>query len=75
MPHLTKFEFFEQGYAQLAMELGLITPSEFMRFIHFKEYLQLREDGYKKKDAIFIIAEKCRCSESTVWRSVAFFTS
>jgi len=72
--HLTKFQFFEDGYAQLAVELGLMSPSNFQKYIHFKVYIDLRKEGFKKRDAIEITADKTHSSYSTVWRSIAFFS-
>lgn len=72
---LTKFQFFEDGYAQLAVELGLMSPSHFQKYIHFKLYMGFREEGHKKLNAIQLTAEKTLASKTSVWRSVAFFTS
>lgn len=74
MPSLTRLQFYEYGYAEIAMELGIITPSEYFRYVHYQMYLSLRGKGFKKKDAILVVADKTKCSESTVWRSVHFFS-
>lgn len=71
--HLTKLQFFEDGYGQLAVELGLISPSSFMRFIHYKVFKDFMEDGYPKSTAIQLTADRTKASFSTVWRSVQYF--
>lgn len=71
---LTKFEFFDKGYAQMAVELGLISPSAFMKFIHYKVYQETLLEGHNKSTAIQITAERNNSSFSTVWRSVEYFS-
>lgn len=74
MSYLTKLEFFEQGYAQLGFHLGLISGSDFMKFIYYKNVLfQIKRNGYNKSTAVQITAENMKTSDSTIWRAVHFF--
>jgi hypothetical protein len=71
---LSKYEFFEQGYAQLAVHLGCMSPLVFMKFIHYKEVLfQMNRNGHNKTTAVQITADISRTSTATVWRSVHYF--
>lgn len=73
MPRLTKFQFFEEGYAQLGVELGIISEAKFQKFIHYKVYLALIDEGFNHSTAIQITADKTYSNFSSVWRSVAYF--
>lgn len=70
---MTRFEWFDKGYGQMAMELGIISPSMFYRFIQYKVYQELRASGLSQGQAIFEVSEKFRVSESTIFRAVSFF--
>jgi hypothetical protein len=70
---MTRLEFFEKGYAEIAMELGLLSPSDYMKYIHYKEVKSLIHQGFSKTQAVNEIAMRSECSETSVWRSVTFF--
>jgi len=72
-PQLTKYEFFEQGYAQLAMHLGLMSPSVFMKFVYYKEFQQQVKNGFNRTTAVQATAEETKSSVATVWRAVYYF--
>jgi len=70
---MTRFEWFEQGHAQEAMNLGIISPSVFYRFIQYKVFLELSERGYTQKEAIEEMCDKFKISYTTAWRAISFF--
>lgn len=70
---MTRFEWFEKGYGQLALDLGIISSSMFMKFIHYKVYLDYRAENMMHISAIELVAEDFNCSVSNVWKSVSFF--
>jgi hypothetical protein len=72
--NLSKYEFFELGFAQLALNLGLLSTSVFMRFVYYKEVkFQMEKNGHNKSTAVQIAADITKASLSTVWRSVRYF--
>ena len=71
--HLTKYELFEQGYAQLGVHLGLIDAAAFMKFIRYKVYLDQISQGHNHCTALEITAEITKCSFSTAWRAIQYF--
>lgn len=70
---MTRFEWFEKGYGQQAMELGIISPSMFYRFIQYKVFLELKASGKTTTQAVFEVSEKFNVSEVTVFRALSFF--
>lgn len=70
---MTRLEWFENGYGQIGLALGIISASMFSKFIQYKVYRQYRDHGRKHMDAIENAADDCKCSPGTVWNSVQFF--
>jgi len=70
---MTRFEWFENGYAQSALNLGILSPNLFMYFIRYKRFLDVRPKANTQADAMAIVAEEFKCSESSVFRAVSFF--
>lgn len=70
---VTRFQWFEDGHAQQAMDVGMISPSEFQRFIAFKIYIDLKKEGKNMRDASEIIAEQMKTSPSWVLKAIYFF--
>ncbi len=70
---MTRFEWFENGHGQLALDLGFISPSMFERYIQFKIYLDYRKVGNGHIQAIQLVSEDTKASFSTVWKAVSFF--
>lgn len=70
---MTRFEWFEQGHAQLALEVGIISPSDFTGFIQYKRFCDLRPDCETQSEAITILSEEFKTSESSIYRAVSLF--
>ena len=70
---MTRFEWFDKGYAQMALELGFVTPSAFMSFIHYKRYCDVRPEVKNQTEAIYVLTEEFNCSFSTIYRSIKAF--
>lgn len=75
MTHKSRLEFFEKGYAQWGLEVGVISTSTFAKFIHWKVFQDFISHGHDKSTAIQMTADRTRASFSTVWRSVQYFSS
>lgn len=71
---ISKYEFFERGFAQLAMDVGYLDPAHFMRFIRYKLFLDYKAQGHNKSTAVQFVADQTRCSFSTAWRAVDEFS-
>lgn len=71
---ITRLEFFEQGFARLGLEVGVVSTSAFARFIHYTVYRDFIAEGHDKSTAIQLTADRTRASFSTVYRSVQYFT-
>lgn len=67
------FDWFDKGHAALALEVGMISPSDFMRFIQYKRFLEVRPACKNQKEAIDILAVEFKTSESTIFKSIALF--
>jgi hypothetical protein len=70
---MTRFEWFELGYGQEAMNLGIISPSVFYRYIQYKVFLELRAKGLRKEQAYAELEERFKTSRATICRSISFF--
>lgn len=69
-----RLEFFESGYALNAVNLGIISPFVFMKFIHYKEYITFMREGLTSKEAAERTAQRAKCTLRTVWRSIKYFS-
>lgn len=72
---MTRFEYFEGGFARVGMELGVVSVYDFTKFIRYKVYLDFINDGIPSTDAVIHTGERCRCSRATVYNSIKFFKS
>lgn len=70
----TRFEWFEQGHALEAVGLGIIDPSVFQKFIRYKVYLDFRSQGKNHVESMYLTSDQNRCSYSTVWRDIKWFS-
>ena len=70
---MTRFDWFEQGNAQEAFRLGIISASLFRRYIAFKYYLDFRADGLGKMESVVAVAEELKTSENWAFKAVSFF--
>jgi len=70
---MTKYDFFDQGFARLGMEFGLINPSRFNDFIMYKVFLELKEQGLSQAESIRQMEDRFNCSQSTCWRAIRAF--
>lgn len=69
-----RFIWFENGYGQTALKLGIISPSMFERFIQYKIYLDLLDQGKGHMEAIKEISDEYNCGVTTVRDAVRFFS-
>lgn len=70
----TRLQVFEDGTVQEMVHLGIATPTMFMKFIHYKEFLVFRESN-NKTTAIKLASDHCKCNERTMWEDVKFVES
>jgi hypothetical protein len=70
---MTRLEWFEKGFAQEALQLGILSSAVFAQFVYYKAF-QLHKDNFdSKRQAIFYISETTKASYSTVYRAIQFF--
>jgi len=70
---MTRYEYFNNGFARIGMELGFISVSDFSKFIRYQVYLDFRAQGHPSTDAVIHTAERCRCDRSTVYLAIKLF--
>lgn len=73
MTKTTRFEWFEKGYGTEAVQLGIIIPDMFTKYIRYKIYLEAKSKGLSHDDAVKLTMDRNRCSYTTVWRDIKFF--
>jgi len=71
---MTRFEWFDNGYAQLPLSLGILSADVFMKFIRYKIYLDFVGAGVEHKTAIELTAERNKCDRSTIYRDLQWFS-
>ena len=69
---MDRFRYFDEGYARVGMELGVVSIDDFTKFIRYKVYLDFRKE-HDKSTSIELTAERCRCHYKTVYRALAYF--
>ena len=70
---MSRLEWFDGGHGLIGVELGIVRPDIYMKFIRFKVYCDFRHDGNDKTTAITLTAERNKCSERTIYNSIYFF--
>jgi hypothetical protein len=65
--------WFTSGKANEALELGILSPAIFAKFIHYGVYVEFRNRGLSKRKSIQETAIETKCSHATVFRSIKFF--
>jgi len=70
---MTKFDWYNKGYGQIALEVGEITPSQFAAFIQYKRFCDVRPTVPTQADALTILSEEFKTSESSIYRAVSLF--
>jgi len=70
---MTRFEWFDKGHAQIALEVGELSPTKFHEFIQYKLFLSLTGQGIPKMQAIEQVAESTKTSVSNTYRAVSKF--
>jgi len=70
---LDRFRYFDEGYARIGMELGVVSVDDFTKFIRYKVYLDFLSEGQTKTTAVILTGERCRCCRATVYNSIKYF--
>lgn len=70
---MTRFEWFEKGYGQQALNLGIISTAMFSKFVQYKMYIEHRTEGMGHIEAIEQTALDAKASVTTIWKAVYFF--
>jgi len=71
---MSRFDWFESGAGIAGVELGIVRPDIYMKYIRFKVYLDFLE-RHDKKMAIELTAERNKCEITTIYRAIDFFAS
>jgi hypothetical protein len=69
---MTRLDWFEKGYGNSAVDLGILDPALVLRFIQYKVYTKYRAEN-KKTRAVELTAIEMEIPDSSVWRAVKFF--
>lgn len=70
---MTKFQFFESGYALAATRLGLISPAMMAKYDIYKTYLENLLKTGKSSAAKKLTMKFYNCHYSTMVRAIYFF--
>ncbi len=70
---MSKFDWYDKGHAQLALEVGIISPSDFAGFIIYKRFLDIMPTSKNKTEAINNLTEEFKTSYSSVFRAIQSF--
>lgn len=70
---MTRFEYFDLGYARIGMQLGLISVDDITKFIRYKVYLDYRSKGLPRMDAMELACEELKCEKDSIYRAIKFF--
>lgn len=71
---MTRLEFFDNGWAAIGVQISVISPDTFAKYIRYKVFLDLCNDN-QKTTAITLAAERNKCSEVSIYRAITFFES
>ena len=69
---MTRFEYFDEGYATVGLQLGVVSVYDVTKFVRYKVYLEFCLQ-FEKSTAIELSAERCRCSDRAIYRAIDFF--
>jgi len=72
---MTRFQFFESGYGLIGVEMGIISPSVYMKYIRYRVFLDFMHTNIDKMTAIEFTAERNKCDRSTIYRDIEFFAT
>lgn len=72
---MTRFEWFEAGHGLEGVELGIVRPDIFMKYIRYKVYLDFKAQGLDNSVAIALTAERNKCEITSIYRAITFFAS
>lgn len=70
---MTRYEYFNEGFARVGMELGVVSVNDFTKFVRYQVYLDLRAQGLPSTDAVIQTGDRCRCCRATVYNSIKYF--
>lgn len=71
---MTRFEWFESGVGIEGVNMGIVRPDVYMKYIRYKVYLDFLS-RHEKKIAIELSAERNRCEITTIYRAIEFFAN
>lgn len=69
----SKFDFFESGEGFLRFKQGIVCVDWITKYNTYKTFLELRNNGMSRAEAVRITSEKCVCDPSTVSRHIQAF--
>lgn len=69
---LTRLQWFEAGHGTTAVELGIISPDVFVKFIRYQVYQDFLFKKHDHSTAVELTSEQCKCSTWTVREALHF---
>jgi len=71
---MTRLEWLESDQARIGIELGIVRPDIFAKYIRYSIYIDNIRKGYDKGTAVELTCEECRCDRATIYRALEFFS-
>lgn len=69
---MTRLQWFEAGYGTTGVELGIISPDVFIKYIRYRVYQDFRSKKHDHGTAMELAAEQCKCAAWTIWSAINF---
>lgn len=70
---MTRLEWLSSDQARIGIELGIVRPDIYAKYIRYSIYQDYLKRGHEKGTAIELSCEECRCDRATMFRSLSFF--
>jgi len=69
---MNRLEWLESDAARIGMELGIVRPDIFAKYIRYSIYIEYSKK-HDKATAIQLTADHCKCEQTTIYRAIEFF--
>lgn len=69
---MTRLEWMESDEAKQGMELGIVRPDIFAKYIRYSIFVEHLKT-HDKATAIQLTADECHCHCDTIYKSLEFF--
>ena len=70
---MTRLQWLESDHAKTGMELGIVRPDIFAKYIRYSIFQGFLKQ-HDKATAIELTADECKCHTDTIYKSLEFFS-